>query len=154
MLVNKIFNNIKKILTAEGKDIFYVTLKKNKADYTINFFKTAAIKIKSGKKNYFYIKAEPGDLPEEYKLQVLKSMPGFVRFELNENQDFNELSNILGFLYDRSIVAPIIFGCCNSFILCSDAKKCVNKDPILALGCMYRENLEKGRIFYGKNRNV
>ncbi len=154
MLVNKVFNDIKKILTAEGKDTLYVTLKENKADYTINFFKTAAIKIKLGKKNYFYIKAEPGDLPGGYKLQVLKSMPGFVRFELNENQNFNELSNLLSFLYDRAIVAPIIFGCCNSFELCSDAKKCVNKDPILALGCMYRENLEKGRIFYGKNRNV
>lgn len=154
MLVNKVFNDVKKILTAEGKDTHYVTLKKNKTDYTINFFNTASIKIKFGRKNYFYIKAESGDLPEEYELQVLKSMPGFVRFELSEDRDFGKLSGILSFLYDRSVVAPIIFGCCNSFELCSDALKCVNKDPVLALGCMYRENLEKGKVFYGKNRNV
>lgn len=154
MLVNSIYEDIKIILNKMGKDTSYVALRKNVTDYTINFFNTAAVKIKFGRKNYFYIKAEPEDLPQGYELQVLKSMPGYVRFELNPNDNFNKLSDILSNLYDKSIVAPIIFGCCNSFELCSDAKKCVNKDPILALGCMYRENLEKGRIFYGKNRNV
>lgn len=154
MLVNSIYEDIKIILNKMGKDTSYVALRKNVTDYTINFFNTAAVKIKFGRKNYFYIKAEPEDLPQGYELQVLKSMPGYVRFELSEDQDFSKLSDILSFLYDRSVVAPIIFGCCNSFELCSDALKCVNKDSVLALGCMYRENLEKGKVFYGKNRNV
>ena len=46
------------------------------------------------------------------------------------------------------------FGCCSRFNECSDAKKCISPYPDLAEGCMYRTNLEAGRIFYGKNRNV
>lgn len=46
------------------------------------------------------------------------------------------------------------FGCCNSFTACSDAKRCLYDDNPYYRGCMYRKNLEDGRIFYGKNRNV
>ena len=46
------------------------------------------------------------------------------------------------------------FGCCNDFIRCSDARRCLKADDPDYLGCQYRKNLEAGRIFYGKNRNV
>ncbi len=46
------------------------------------------------------------------------------------------------------------FGCCDRFIACSDAGKCVHDNKIYSMGCKYRANLEAGRIFYGKNRNV
>lgn len=46
------------------------------------------------------------------------------------------------------------FGCCDRFIKCSDAKKCVHENKIYAMGCKYRANLEVGKIFYGKNKNV
>jgi hypothetical protein len=46
------------------------------------------------------------------------------------------------------------FGCCNSFIMCSDAKTCLADDRELYLGCSYRKHLEKGEIFYGKNKNI
>lgn len=46
------------------------------------------------------------------------------------------------------------FGCCSSYQKCSDAKKCVRADSMFSLGCTYRKHLEKGRIFYGKNRNI
>lgn len=54
----------------------------------------------------------------------------------------------------REAVTGVPFGCCNDFILCSDARRCLKaKDPDYN-GCQYRKNLEAGRIFYGKNRNV
>ena len=54
----------------------------------------------------------------------------------------------------REAVTGVAFGCCNDFILCSDAGHCLKaKDPDYN-GCQYRKNLEAGRIFYGKNRNV
>lgn len=54
----------------------------------------------------------------------------------------------------REAVKGVVFGCCNDFILCSDARQCLkSKDPDYN-GCQYRKNLEAGRIFYGKNRNV
>ena len=46
------------------------------------------------------------------------------------------------------------FGCCNDFIRCSDAMKCLHSEDRFYNGCMYRKNLEAGRIFYGKNKNV
>ena len=46
------------------------------------------------------------------------------------------------------------FGCCSKYIECSDAKHCVHENKLYSKACMYRTNLDSGRIFYGKNRNV
>lgn len=46
------------------------------------------------------------------------------------------------------------FGCCSQFMKCSDAKKCVHENKLYSKGCQYRKNLDAGRIFYGKNRNI
>ena len=46
------------------------------------------------------------------------------------------------------------FGCCNDFLRCSDAQKCIHPDDRFYNGCMYRKNLEAGKVFYGKNKNV
>ena len=46
------------------------------------------------------------------------------------------------------------FGCCSQFIKCSDAKKCLHANKLYSKACIYRDNLEHGRIFYGKNRNI
>ena len=43
------------------------------------------------------------------------------------------------------------FGCCAWYVQCSDALKCINPDTDHAKYCSYRQNLEAGRIFYGKN---
>ena len=46
------------------------------------------------------------------------------------------------------------FGCCSYFEKCSDAQKCVHENKLYSKACIYRENLDQGRIFYGKNRNI
>lgn len=46
------------------------------------------------------------------------------------------------------------FGCCHRYKECSDEKKCVNPDIMMAMACYYKRNLEAGRIFYGKNKNI
>jgi hypothetical protein len=46
------------------------------------------------------------------------------------------------------------FGCCSKYIECSDIRECLHKDDPEFSGCMYRKNLEAGRIFYGKNAFV
>lgn len=45
------------------------------------------------------------------------------------------------------------FGCCSSYVQCSDAKACIKKDIMFSGRCAYRLNLKQGRIFYGKNNN-
>lgn len=56
--------------------------------------------------------------------------------------------------------AEYTFGCCSRFIECSDAKKCTCKKEHdyknakrFPSGCLYKDNLEQGLIFYGKNKN-
>lgn len=46
------------------------------------------------------------------------------------------------------------FACCNDFLKCSDAKQCLYPQDRFYNGCYYRKNLEAGRIFYGKNKNI
>ncbi len=46
------------------------------------------------------------------------------------------------------------YGCCHLYKDCSDAGKCVSGDKIYATACSYRKNLEAGRVFYGRNRNI
>lgn len=46
------------------------------------------------------------------------------------------------------------FGCCDCFIKCSDVKKCIHENKLFSRACMYRRNLEAGKIFYGKNKTI
>lgn len=46
------------------------------------------------------------------------------------------------------------FGCCSRYVECSDAGHCIHPDIMFAVQCAYRENLRKGRIFYGKNKTI
>lgn len=46
------------------------------------------------------------------------------------------------------------FACCSRYEACSDALQCVQPDKELAVGCSYRRNLEKGRVFFGKNKTI
>lgn len=46
------------------------------------------------------------------------------------------------------------FGCCDKFNKCSDLKHCVHDNLLFSKACIYRSNLDAGRIFYGKNRNI
>ena len=46
------------------------------------------------------------------------------------------------------------FACCSRYEACSDAKKCLLDNKLFSTACSYRENLEQGKILYGKNRNI
>lgn len=46
------------------------------------------------------------------------------------------------------------FGCCSQFIKCSDVKKCVHVNKLYSKACAYRQHLDAGEIFYGKNKNI
>lgn len=46
------------------------------------------------------------------------------------------------------------FGCCSMFEKCSDEGKCVHENQLYSKACIYRNHLEQGRVFYGKNRNI
>lgn len=75
-----------------------------------------------------------------------------------ESNDCSELLNrhktaLLARYKKLSELSDEAFGCCSSYIECSDNKKCI-KSNTFSINCQYRRNLEAGRIFYGKNRNM
>ena len=57
------------------------------------------------------------------------------------------------FIFASEYIPSERFGCCHLYMSCSDAKRCIASDKFHARGCFYRDNLEHGRIFYGKNAN-
>lgn len=69
-----------------------------------------------------------------------------------EEHILENINNIFDTCYKDSAVD--IFGCCSRYLECSDAKRCVHPDKKDARGCMYKVNLDNGRIFYGNNRNI
>ncbi len=46
------------------------------------------------------------------------------------------------------------FGCCSRFEQCSEQGECIHPNRLYSSACMYRENLEQGRIFYGERRGT
>lgn len=46
------------------------------------------------------------------------------------------------------------FGCCSKYVECSNVGYCIHENQLYSKACSYRSNLEAGRIFYGKNRNI
>ncbi len=65
---------------------------------------------------------------------------------------YNELRDMKRQIFRNLPSEP--FGCCNDFLQCSDAMKCLHTEDRFYNNCMYRKNLEAGRIFYGKNKNI
>ena len=88
------------------------------------------------------------------EFSTIPSDKGFIRIPIdildNPNSEFKKIVNII--FFNSFSFDP--FGCCEKYIECSDAKKCLHPDKLYSRVCIYRKNLESGRIFYGKNKNV
>ncbi len=71
-------------------------------------------------------------------------------------------SKVVALAHELAVIAADIlatqggesFACCGRYVECSDAKKCTHPDSMIAMACAYRKNLEGGRIFYGRNKNI
>nr|WP_316612649.1 hypothetical protein [uncultured Ruminococcus sp.] len=64
-----------------------------------------------------------------------------------------ELANLLNKIFVETMSFSA-FGCCSRYCECSNVHKCIHPDQLYATACSYRQNMEKNRIFYGKNKNV
>ena len=64
------------------------------------------------------------------------------------------LEENVNYCIDNYVSKESTFGCCSRYEKCSDLKKCIHENLLYSKACAYRSNLEKGRIFYGKNRNI
>lgn len=63
-------------------------------------------------------------------------------------------TNLAQLLYEACLSDADSFSCCAYYEKCSDAKKCIQTDPMFYARCHYRDNLKAGRIFYGVNKTI
>lgn len=126
--------------------------------YSINTDKSISVKI--DKKPFFKVNEKQNILLikfEAYKAlfslesaEPVKQPVGFVKMSFNKETFKDTFEKVLNFTI-KNYFPSHRFGCCSKYEECSDAKCCLHEDKFYAKGCYYRENLEQGRIFYGKN---
>lgn len=100
----------------------------------------------------------------EVKDKHVKSFPGLV-FESKNGMSKVSLSSLSELLALADQLCTIAvdelvshtgegFGCCSLYEKCSDTLRCIQPMQFFSLACAYRKNLESGRVFYGKNKNI
>lgn len=94
--------------------------------------------------------------PEGAEIKTLKSDTANVHVFLSKKAEslVPFIKEIIEYELANYVSKAASFGCCSRFIECSDAKHCVHENKLYSKACMYRTNLDAGRIFYGKNRNI
>ena len=103
---------------------------------------------KATESNVAHVRPHAKDSDDTYPLPDGRKMPK-QSFWFNNSY----LESIMGCrnpAYNKSCS----FGCCHKYIECSDAQRCLHDDLDYSQGCAYRQNLESGHIFFGKNRNI
>lgn len=135
-------------------DPWFAKLEEKPSFYSVIWFRQLAARILKVP-SAIEFKAAFISSPEAYGLPYQRMSTGNVRFSLSSLDDVTKLSSLFVSVHNSlKDSAPVdSFGCCSSFTECSDALACLHPKDYLYLGCMYRKNLESGRIFYGKNCN-
>ena len=99
---------------------------------------------------------ESGVKPSEHNKQQSSDEAYDDRFRipLNSSNLIEWVKSVVQYKISNYVTSAPSFGCCSQFQECSDAKKCIHPNRMYSTACSYRCNLEAGRIFYGKNRNI
>lgn len=154
---------LKEILTADNLSADYLFFKQSKTDnaqyssvYLFNENNLFCRISFRGKQTYFSVASKYEELiPAEVEYKIQKSDSNYCRIAITSPADLANHIELLKRILNAMIDAyPADFGCCSRYESCSDAKKCINPNPDMALRCIYRKNMKKGKIFYGKNKNT
>ncbi len=149
-----IYENILRITADTAQNI---ALKTNKTGSSIFMFGSLAFTIKMNSRSQYIETAATA--AEEFVSLIpgASSAKTGYRFPIACDKDtataYEEMIFAVYEQYKSGVVGER-FGCCNDFVRCSDALECLHKDNPEYNGCYYRKNLESGRIFYGKNKNI
>lgn len=175
-------NNIKDILNIiedsikdveiEHFNIYNVCSPSEKLIYTQNKDGSLSFKVL---KNYILLKFYPmkkindaieirnfeGILPSlKEKFNDIKhpADSNFFRISISSIEDINNISNEISYIFKNLFIQYISneesFGCCSKYEECSNNKQCVDNNIRFRMGCIYKKNLDDGKIFYGINKNI
>ena len=142
----------KRYIDEGEKDEDAFTWKEIKGGYSYYFYGTKVMEhiATSPGKAKLRIKEEFGKEDEEEKekgkyITVTPDSPDLLRY-------MEMLKKAKQFIFRNLVIEQ--FACCNDFEKCSDALKCLYPEDRFYNGCYYRRNLEAGKVFYGKNKNI
>lgn len=101
------------------------------------------------------------DSNDKLKFDVYKENNNFINIEIENKYTFDDevkkfidnISILIAKAYE-DLTDGMPFSCCSRYEACSDAKHCIHPDTVHSKSCIYRKNLENGKIFYGKNKNI
>ena len=149
--LQSIEQNMNDAVETQGGSASLLSYKSNKSGYSVVIFR---LRLR-GKQNSISVPTSFEDLiPASWPRKQLKSEDKYIRIEISPAalDSYTEfLSSLAGAAVNRY---PKEWDCCSRYVECSNAKRCVHPDPVFALSCGYRKNLNSGQIFYGKNRNI
>lgn len=154
---------LKELLKKENLSPDYLFFKQSKADnaqyssaYLFNEGSLFCRICFRGKQNYFAIPVKYEKLiPSAVDYKIQKSDPNYCRIPLTSPESITEHLEFLKEVLEAETDAyPADFGCCSRYVECSNAQQCIHPNPDMALRCIYRKNLKKGKIFYGENKTI
>lgn len=152
-------NSIKNFLTLLLSDNFnlesHLDFRPTKSGFSVYFFKSLCLKFSKNKKTGMYNINVPIEyssfFPESNKLK------NSIKIIINDIVSLENLKISIKELYknmESNCNSGGMFGCCHLYQECSDNKQCIHHNVVFSNRCYYKGNLTKGKIFYGKHRNI
>ncbi len=162
----EILNEIEQVIDPSYLKLSILELQNNSADYDSIVIKSPTTlyrNVLSGNKSVLFCRLKTEKKMKYFSFSSkyekdfhlcgletssIQSEPDFVRIGIDEFM--NALPNIqklLNKIFVESFSFPS-FGCCSKFKECSQEGLCIHEDLLYATACMYRKNLESGKIFY------
>lgn len=155
-----IASEIVALIKSRKKDLAeHIETRPQAVGVSIRIFKMPVMKVVCGKKkqyisvNPIYKQALDDSTPT--RVETVKS-DRWIRVLFDSQDRLRQMYQVFLRISDEAylMLSAEHFGCCSRYEKCSDEKKCIHPDPLIARGCAYRSNLEEGEIFYGKNRTI
>lgn len=139
----ELLNKLKTLISNMFKD--EITVKKCKNHISCWFNNVVLFNI-CPRKNYYRIEVKvfEGTYTQKLNVHKISSLD-----EITSLKD--EISATVEFLKNQP--DDELFACCSRYAECSDVLQCVNPHENLRRNCIYKNNLDKGIVFYGKNKN-
>lgn len=151
---NMVFDGIQRTI---GYDMENVTIKMLKNGASVYMFGVLSFSIKINSRTQTISTKCSAALEYVDRIKGASSKGAVIVFPITTDFDsYTPMKEMINAVYNnrqQSITGDMI-GCCDMFIMCSDALRCLRSDDPHYNGCLYRKNLESGRIFYGKNKNI
>lgn len=157
--INESFNSVKVRITDNITDFKSIVICSEATIYRSKIDSVMIGRIKlTGKKPYISFKNKYlyWFINKNIDYYAVKSDVGYFRVGIDKFEKIKNDNTFSKLIIDMCLDAMSFnsFGCCSKYVECSDRIQCLHSDQLYSNACMYRKNLEAGKIFYGKNKNV